>query len=324
MPEMRRRTALAVLAGFAARPALAQQPPFPSRPIRIIAPFTPGGGTDTTARVLAPAMGEFLGQTVLVENRPGAAGSLGAGAVADSPADGHTLLVDALNHVVNPFLLRGLRFDYATAFAPVSLLTVLPQIFVVPPALPVSTLAEFVDWARARPGRLAFGSSGNAGGAHLGGTLFLRETGLDISHVPYRGGSAVLPDLISGTVVFAFATVNSATQLILDGRLKALAVASPQRVASLPAVPTMAEAGYPAVVLDEWNVLCAPAGTPAAVQARIHAAVRHALAQPMVRDRFAAIGATRVGSPPEEAAGYLAAQRERLGRLVADAGISIE
>ncbi|MFC7693270.1 tripartite tricarboxylate transporter substrate-binding protein [Paeniroseomonas aquatica] len=185
--------------------------------MRIIAPFTPGGGTDTTARVLAPAMGAFLGQTVLVENRPGAAGSLGAGAVADSPADGHTLLIDALNHAVNPQLLHGLRFDYATAFAPVSLLTVLPQIFVVPPALPVATLAEFVDWARARPGRLAFGSSGNAGGSHLGATLFLRETGLDIGHVPYRGGSAVLPDLISGTVVFAFATVNSATQLIRDG-----------------------------------------------------------------------------------------------------------
>lgn len=338
MPTIIRRAALAALAGLAVRPVAAQplgqslgQSPgqplgqsFPSRPVRIIAPFTPGGGTDTTARVLAPGMGEFLGQTVLVENRPGAAGSLGAGAVADSPADGHTLLVDALNHVVNPYLLRGLRFDYPTAFAPVSLLTVLPQIFVVPPSLPVETLAEFVDWARARPGRLAFGSSGNAGGSHLGATLFLRETGLDISHVPYRGGSAVLPDLISGTVVFAFATVNSATQLILDGRLKALAVASDRRVPSLPAVPTMAEAGYPAVVLDEWNVLCAPAGTPDEVQSRLHAAVRHALAQPAVRDRFAAIGATAVGSPPEEAVRYLAQQRDRLGRLVASAGITIE
>ena len=322
MPAITRRAALAAPAGLAARPARAQ--PAPGRPVRIIAPFTPGGGTDTTARVLAPAMGAFLGQTVLVENRPGAAGSLGAGAVADSPADGHTLLIDALNHAVNPQLLHGLRFDYATAFAPVSLLTVLPQIFVVPPALPVATLAEFVDWARARPGRLAFGSSGNAGGSHLGATLFLRETGLDIGHVPYRGGSAVLPDLIAGTVVFAFATVNSATQLIRDGRLKALAVASEQRVAALPAVPTMAEAGYPAVVLDEWNLLAAPAGTPAAVLARLHAAVRHALAQPAVRDRFAAIGATAVGSPPEEAASYLVAQRERLGRLVADAAITIE
>src|SRR4051812_6720596 len=229
MPMLRlHRRALLAAPALLARPARSQG--FPQRPIRIIAPFTPGGGTDTTARVLAPAMGEFLGQPVIVENRPGAAGSLGAGAVADSPADGHTLLIDALNHAVNPHMLRGLHFDYATAFAPISLLTVLPQIMVVPPALPVTTLAGFVDWARARPGRLAYGSSGNATGAHLGSTLFLQETGLDIQHVPYRGGSAVLPDIIAGNVVFAFATVNSATGLIQEGRLKALAVASAQRV----------------------------------------------------------------------------------------------
>lgn len=321
MSRLSRRALLAAPALLAAR-AWAQG--FPQRPVRIISPFTPGGGTDTTARVLAPAMGEFLGQPVVVENRPGAAGSLGAGAVAESPADGHTLMVDALNHAVNPHLLHGLRFDYATAFAPISLLTVLPQIMVVPPSLPVTTLAEFIDWARARPGRLAYGSSGNATGAHLGSTLFLQETGLDIQHVPYRGGSAVLPDIIAGNVVFAFATVNSATGLIQEGRLKALAVASEQRVASLPTVPTMAEAGYPRVVLDEWNGLYAPAGTPEAVQARIHGAVRHALAQPVVRDRFAAIGAIPVGSPPAEAARYVAEQREKLGRLVRSANITIE
>jgi tripartite-type tricarboxylate transporter receptor subunit TctC len=194
----------------------------------------------------------------------------------------------------------------------------------VPPSLPVATLAEFVAWARARPGRLAYGSSGNATGAHLGSTLFLQETGLDIQHVPYRGGSAVLPDLIAGTVVFAFATVNSATGLVQEGRLKALAIASAQRVPSLPAVPTMAEAGYPKVVLDEWNGLYAPAATPPEVLARIHAAVRHALAQPVVRDRFAAIGAIPVGSPPEAAARYVAAQREAMGRLVRAANITIE
>ena len=201
----------------------------------------------------------------------------------------------------------------------------LPQIFVVPPGLPVSTMAEFVDWARARPGRLAFGSSGNAGGAHLGGTLFLRETGLDISHVPYRGGSAVLPDLISGTVVFAFATVNSATQLILDGRLKALAVASGQRVASLPAVPTMAEAGYPAVVLDEWNLLVCPGrhpggGAGAAACRRPPCAGPADGARPLRRDR------RHHRRQPAGGGGALSSrrQRDRLGRLVAEAAISIE
>jgi tripartite-type tricarboxylate transporter receptor subunit TctC len=317
-----RRALLTAAATLAAAPALGQG--FPTRPIRIVSPFTPGGGTDTTARLLAPGMGEFLGQPVVVENRPGGAGSIGAASVAEAPADGHTLMVDALNHVVNPHLLRGLRFDYAQAFVPVSLLTVLPQIMVVPPALPVTTLAEFIAWARARPGRLSYGSSGNATGAHLAGTLFLRETGLDITHVPYRGGSAVLPDIIAGNVVFAFATVNSATQLIQDGRLRALAIASDSRVPSLPAVPTMAEAGLPAVVLDEWNGLYAPAGTPPEVLARIHAALRHALALPAVRDRFAAIGAIPVGSPPEAAARYVAERREAMGRLVRDAGITIE
>jgi tripartite-type tricarboxylate transporter receptor subunit TctC len=322
MHRLHRRALLAAPALLAATGARAQG--FPQRPIRIISPFTPGGGTDTTARVLAPGMGEFLGQPIIVENRPGAAASLGAAAVAESPADGHTLLIDSLNHVVNPHLLRGLRFDYATAFTPVSVLTILPQLLVVPTSLPVTNLAEFVAWARARPGRLAFGSSGNASGSHLVSTIFQQETGLDLQHVPYRGGSAVLPDLIAGTVVFAFATVNSATGLVQEGRLRALAIASAQRVPALPAVPTMAEAGYPKVVLDEWNGLYAPAGTPPAVLARIHAAVRHAMAQPMVRDRFAGIGAILVGSPPEEAARYVAGLREAMGRLVRAANITVE
>ena len=296
----------------------------PSRPIRIVSPYTPGGGTDTTARLIAPAMGEFLGQPVVVENRPGGGGSIGAGAVAEALPDGHTLMVDALAHVVNPHLMRGLRFDYARAFAPISQVTVQRQILAVPAGLPVSTLAEFVAWAKARPGRLSYGSSGNASGAHLASVLFLRETGLDVAHVPYRGGSAVIPDLIGGTVVFAFATGSSAVQLVQEGRLKALAIASSERLGALPAVPTMAEASYPAVVVDEWNTLFAPAGTPPEALERVHAALLHALAQPAVRERFAQVGAGLVGSPPMEAARYIAAQRDAMGRLVREANITIE
>ena len=178
---MRRRP---FLAAALALPGLALPARAQARPLRIVAPFTPGGGTDTTARVLAPAMSEFLGQPILVENRPGGSGSIGAAAVAESPPDGHTLMVDALNHAVNPHILKALRFDYATAFTPVSQLTILPQIFAVPPNLPVNSMAAFIAWARARPGQLSFGSSGNATGAHLAGVMFLRETGLDITHVP--------------------------------------------------------------------------------------------------------------------------------------------
>ena len=322
---MPRPTRRALLAGAAAIPFAARaQGGFPDRPVRIISPFTPGGGTDTTARTIGPGMTEALGQPIVVENRPGGAGSIGAGAVAEAPPDGHTLLVDALNHVVNPHLLRGLRFDYATAFVPVSVVTVLPQIMVVPPGLPVANMSEYIAWARARRGQLSFGSSGNATGAHLAGALFLRETGLDITHVPYRGGSAVLPDLMSGNVVFAFATVSSATQLILDGRLKALAVASEEPVASLPHVPTTAAAGLPGVVLDEWNGLYAPAGTPGPVLARLHGAVRHALASPAARDRFAAIGARPVGLDPSAAADYVAGRRMAMGQLVQEARITVE
>lgn len=325
MGALSRRSLLTVAAAALSGQGRAQQPaPFPSRPIRIVSPYTPGGGTYTTARLIAPVLQEVLGQPIVVENRAGAGGSIGAAVVAAAPPDGHTLLVDALGHVVNPHLLRNLPFDYATGFAPVSLITVLPQILVVPPSLPVASLAEFVAWCRTRPGQLAYGSSGNATGSHLASVLFLREAGLDLSHVPYRGGSAVLPDLIAGNVVFAFATVNSASQLVRDGRLKALAVASDIRVSALPDVPTMATAGYPAVVVDEWNGLYAPAGTPASVLARLHAAVRQALETPAVRDRFAQIGAVTRGTPPEDFARYVAAQRELVGRLVRDANITVE
>ena len=328
---MRRRAALAA-AGLGAacaptlwRRAAAQQAAgFPNRPIRIISPYPPGGGTDTTARLIGGPMSEFLGQPIVVENRAGAAGAIGAGYVAEQPADGHTLLVDSLGHVVNPHLLRGLRFDYATAFAPVSLVTVLRQILVVPPSVPANSVAEFVAWAKARPGQLSWGSSGNATGAHLAGVLFTRAAGLDMTHVPYRGGSAVLPDLLAGNVVFAFATVSVGSQLVREGRLKGLAIASTERVASLPGIATMAELGFPTVDMDEWNVLTSPAGTPPAVLARLHQAVRHALAQPNVQERFAQIGAVTVGSSPEEAARFITAKREALGRLVDEARITLD
>ncbi len=310
-----------------ATPALvgsARAQDFPTRPLRIISPYPPGGGTDTTARLVSPAMAEFLGQPIVVENRGGAAGSIGAAAVAASAPDGYTLLVDSIGQAANPHLLRNLPFDYARDLAPVSLLTILPQIFVVPPALPVATLAEFIAYAKARPGQLSYGSSGNGTGSHLASVLLLREAGIDLVHVPYRGGSAVLPDLIAGNVVFAFATVNSASQLVQDGRLKALAVASAQRVPSLPQVPTMAEAGVQGVVLDEWNGMFAPAGTPPAVLQRLHQAVRHALDQANVKQRFAQIGAQTRGTPPDEAARFVTAQRDAVGRLVREANITVD
>ncbi len=321
---MHRRTLLAGLAVPALAPIAARAQSFPERPIRLVSPYPPGGGTDTSARLLAPHMAAMLGQPIVVENRGGAAGALGAATVAAEPGDGHTLLLDSLGHVVNPHILRGLRFDYATAFAPVSILVVLPQFLVVPATLPVNTLAEFLAWCRARPGTLSYGSSGNGSGAHLAAALFVQETGLDLAHVPYRGGSAVLPDLIAGNVVFAFATVSTALGLIQDGKLKALAVTHATRLPSAPSVPTTRELGLPRVDVDEWNVLFSGAGTPPAAMARLSAATLHALRQPNVLERYAGWGGIVVGSSPAEADAFIRERREAMGRVVREAHISSE
>ena len=326
MPQPTRR---ALGAAILALPALhtqraAAQAPWPNRPIRLLAPYTPGGGVDTTARLLAVPMGAALGQPVVVENRPGAGGSLGAGELARSAPDGHTIMVDALAHVVNPFVLRGLPFDYATAFAPISQVVVLPQLLVVDPAkVPARTVPEFVAWAKGQPS-LSYGSSGNATAAHLAAALFLQRAGLDIQHVPYRGGTAALQDMMSGSTAFVFGTVSSSLQLVRDGRLRALGVTTASRIPPLPEVPTIAEQGFPGYELNEWNGLYGPAGLAPAAVARWHGAVRHALADAAVRARLEALGAIPVGSEPADFARYVATERARMASLVREARVSIE
>jgi tripartite-type tricarboxylate transporter receptor subunit TctC len=318
----RRALGAALLAAPLARPALAQWAP--TRAIRLIAPYPPGGGVDTTSRLLAGPMGGVLGQQIVVENRAGAGGSIGAAELARSAPDGHTIMIDAMAHTVNPALLRNLPFDYATAFTPISQVVVLPQILVVNPAVvPARTLAEFVAWVKARPGQLSYGSSGNATAAHLASALFVSRAGLDIQHVPYRGGTPALQDLLGGSIAFVFGTVSSSLQLAQDGKLRPLAVSTAQRIASLPEVPTVAEQGFPGYELNEWNGLYAPAGLPAAATQRLYEAARHALADAAVQQRLGALGALPVGTPPAEFARYVAAQREAMARLVREARIEV-
>ena len=327
MPKLTRRAAIqswgaAILAlpALHARRAEAQAP-WPNRPIRLLAPYTPGGGVDTTARLLATPMGAALGQPVVVENRPGAGGSLGAGELARSAPDGNTIMVDALAHVVNPFVLRGLPFDYATAFAPISEVVVLPQILVVDPAkVPVRTLPEFIAWAKARP-NLSYGSSGNATAAHLAAALFLQRTGLDIQHIPYRGGTAALQDVMGGSIAFVFGTVSSSIQLVRDGRLTALGVTTATRIPPLPDVPTIAEQGFPGYELNEWNGLYAPARTPGPIIARLFEASKAALTDETVKQRLEALGAIPVGTDPATFAAYVTAQRAAMGEIVRSAKI---
>lgn len=322
--SLTRRAALGALAIVAAPRLARAQAVFPTRPIRIISPYPPGGGTDTTARLLAPPLGRILGQPIVVENKAGASGSIGAAEVARAAPDGHTLLIDPMAHVVNPTLMRGLPFDYVRGFAPVSQVTRLPQVMIAPLALP-PTLAGFIDHARAHQGRLAFGSSGNATGQHLAAAMFLRAAGLrDIEHVPFRGGSAAMQGVLTGDVAFAVGVVNTVTGLVREGRLRAYAVASDRRVPALPDVPTFAEAGVPGVVLDEWNGIFAPAGTPAPVVERLHAALLEALADPSVRERLAGIGTQPLGTSPATFAAFIAHERERLAALIHDAHITAE
>lgn len=292
----------------------------PSRSIRLIAPYTPGGGVDTTARLIAGPIGALLGQPVIVENRAGAGGSLGAAELARSAPDGLTVMVDALAHTVNPALIRNLPFDYATAFTPITQLAVLPQIMIVPNGLPVTDLAGFIAHARARPG-LPYGSSGNATAAHLAAALLLSRAGIQMEHVPYRGGTAALPDVIAGHINFVFGTVSSSLQLVREGRVRALGVTTAQRIPSLPEVPTIAEQGFAGYELNEWNGFYAPAGLPAPVLARLHEAALHALADATLRARFEALGAIPVGSPQAEFAGFVTAQRGVMATLVREARI---
>jgi tripartite-type tricarboxylate transporter receptor subunit TctC len=322
---MRRRHLLAasLAAPVLAPRARAQGAPWaPSRPIRLIAPYPPGGGVDTTSRLLAGPMGAFLGQPVVVENRGGAGGSIGAAELARSAPDGHTIMVDAMAHTVNPHILRNLPFDYATAFAPISQVVVLPQILAVNPQnCPARTVQEFIAWARPRQRELSYGSSGNATAAHLAAALFLNRAGLDITHVPYRGGTPALQDLLGGNIVFVFGTVSSTLQLVRDGRLTALGVSTANRIAPLPEVPTIAEQGFAGFELNEWNGIYAPAGTPAAAVQRLFEAARHALADATVQQRIAALGAIPLGTDPASFARYVAEQRALMGRLVRDARI---
>lgn len=256
--QMQRISRRAAALGLAmASPALAQWAP--ARSIRLIAPYPPGGGVDTTSRLMAGPMAALLGQPVVVENRAGAGGSLGAAELARSAPDGLTVMVDALAHTVNPALIRNLPFDYATAFTPITQLAVLPQILIVPNALPVRDLAGFIAYFQARPGA-AYGSSGNATAAHMASALLLGRAGLRMEHVPYRGGTAALPDVIAGNVNFIFGTVSSSLQLVREGRVRALGVSTARRIPSLPDVPTIAEQGFAGFELNEWNGFWAPAG----------------------------------------------------------------
>ena len=317
------RRALLGAALLPALPLTARAQAFPTQPLRLIPPYPPGGGTDTVARLLLPHLMSQLGQNIVVENRGGAGGSIGAAEVARSPKDGHTLLLDSMGHVVNPTLMPNLPFDYATAFAPITQLTWQPQMLVVPAASPYRTLADLVAGAKARPGTLSYASSGNGTGAHLAMVEFARMAGIEVVHIPYRGGGPAMTDLIAGNVAMAFASAAAATAHVQGGRLRALGAAGLRRITALPDMPTISDQGYTGFDWDEWNGLWTVAGSPRIAVERLHAAAIFALAQPDVRTRMDQIGIVPLGTSPDDFAAFVIAQRERAARLIRDANITL-
>ena len=320
--KITRRAAIAgALLPFAAR---AQAPEWPSRPVRFIVPYPPGGPTDIMGRIIAQAVQGPLGQPFVVENRAGANGLIGSEQAARAAPDGSTFLVNASAHVIVPHLTPNMPIDVLADFAPVTNIAAVPLWLVMNPALPVRSVAEFIAYARANPGRIAYASSSQGGAPHLAGELFKLMTGTDLVHVPYRGSGPAGQDLIAGTVQAMFDSVPASAGAVRDGRLRALGVTTRNRIAPFPDLPTIAEAGVPGYEISTWYGIWAPARTPPAIIARLQQAVASAARNPETRARFDALGAEPVADSPEDYARFVRAEYDRWGRLVRDARIKLD
>jgi tripartite-type tricarboxylate transporter receptor subunit TctC len=297
---------------------------YPERPIRIVLGFPAGGGADVVLRTVTPGLAEELGQPVIVDNRPGAGGNLGMDAVAKAAPDGYTLLMAAPGLATNASLYENLPFDPARDFTPVGMVSSVPNVLVVNPALPVHTVAQLIDYAKEHPGELNYASSGIGTSLHLAGALFERDAGVKLTHVPYRGGPAATNDLISGQVQMMFNVLPLAVPQIKAGKLRALAVTGPTRSPALPDVPTMMEAGLKGYTAITWNGIVAPAGTPAPIVNRLNAALQRVLDRPDVQKAFAGMGQDVVKDTPEEFDAMLKAETAKWRQVIEAAGIKAE
>ncbi|MBT2300340.1 tripartite tricarboxylate transporter substrate binding protein [Variovorax paradoxus] len=316
-----RLAATLAFAALTASPALAA---FPDKPLRVIVPFAPGGGTDAITRSLGVGMAEALGQPVIVDNKPGAGTIIGTDAVAKSAPDGYTLVMATFAHAVNPALQPKLPYDTDKAFAPVALIGVSPNVLVVRADRPYKTVAEVVAAARAKPGSLTFASQGNGTSAHLAGELFKSLAKVDITHVPYRGAGPAMTDLLGGQVDMMFATAAAARPFVSAGKMRALAVTTAHRSPAYADVPTLAESGVPGYAAESWYGLYAAAGTPKDVIARLNAAVRRAVkAEAFVWQTQSEGLAVNVGAP-EELERYVRAEEVRWRKVVKDGNITVD
>jgi tripartite-type tricarboxylate transporter receptor subunit TctC len=319
-----RNTGLACLAATASGGALGSNE-YPARPIRMVVPFAAGGVSDITARVLASRMQESLGQRLVIDNRGGAGGMIGTDIVAKAAPDGYTLVLASNGtHAVVPHLYKKVPYDPVKDFAPIGMVSISPQVLAVNKDLPVKSVKDLIALAKAKPGALTYGSSGNGSTGHISAEMLGAMAGIQLTHVPYKSASAAYPDVFSGRVALVFDSAYSMTQHLKADRLRALAVTTPKRAASLPDLPTMSEAGLPGYSMALWVAVFAPASTPAAIVARLNKDMNRALSTPQVREQMAQQGAEVVYGTPAELLAAVKGDLKRVGEIVKAANIEAQ
>ncbi len=316
-------TAAAAILLVLGRPALSQD--YPARPVRLVVPYPPGSGTDIVARLLGQKLSESLGQQVFVDNRPGAGATVGTDAVAKSDPDGHTLLMADLGPLaIAPSFYPKLPYSPTKDLVPISEVAVLPFVLAGNPSVPARTVPELIALAKSKPGELTYASTGNGTAVHLTTKLFKQLTGIEMTHVPYRGSAPALTDLVAGRISVMFVNVLSAMSFVNSGQLRALAIGTPRRSGAFPDVPTFAEVGMPGFEAGVWFGILAPAGTPGPVIERLNAEIRRALEGPDIREKLAQQGAEIVVSTPEQFAAKIRAEADKWAKVIAKSGTRME
>ena len=321
-----RRSLLQILGASAGLVPLSGWPQnYPSRPIKVIIPFPPGGPTDILGRIVAQKLGERLGQNVVIDNRPGASGMIGADMVAKSPPDGYTLLVNASLHVINPSLYEKSRYDAIADFTPLSNLADVPLVLVVNAKTPVQNVKELIAWIKSSKTPVNFASSGNAAAPHLAGEAFKVAAGIEnMQHVPYKGSSPALTDLIGGQVQLMFDSLPSSQSFIKAGTLKAIAVTTLRRSSALPNIPTIAESGLPGFNISTWYGMWAPASTPSTIVEKLSLEISQITRLPEIREKFLSLGAEPVGNTAEEFAAFNKSELAKWARIVKQSGARVD
>jgi len=303
---------------------LAHAQSWPTKPIKLIVPYPPGGGTDVIARIVQEPLAKELGQQVIIDNRGGAGGSIGSALAAQSPSDGYTVLFTLSSHTINPAIYTKLPFDTEKDFSSVVTVASLPQILVANPNFPAKTVKEVIEMAKAKPGTISYASVGNGSPGHLAGAMMATDAGVDMTHIPYRGGGPAVTDVIAGQVPLLWVSIPAAAQFVKAGKLRALAVSTVKRSAVFPDVPTMVESGFKGFEVDSWYAMFVPAKTPQTIIDRLNKATVNVLAQPEVKEKLLGQGAEAVGDTPAQLSGVVKKEIAKWKQVVKSANIKVD